>query len=111
MKVTIYEVEGKEKTDKVITELEINEIKFPQRRALHVLNNRRFEALIGKKETGKAGFKASINLDHEAFGVFYAKVFELSGIKDEVLMAFDDDIVDVILEQIYEAWQPDEKKS
>ncbi len=114
MKVVVYELDKKlKKTKKVIGEFDVNEIKFSDRRKLRILEKkRRVQSAEGVNKVGAVVFEASmrISIDEDAWGVFYEKIGELSGVPNSEFEKYCDDDIDTILIQIYEAWQPSEKK-
>ena len=110
MKVTVYALDKKLKsTKKVIGEFEVTEIKYSERRKLKVLEKKcNIKTMQGT--VGLIGTDVNVKIDEDAWGLFYEKIGELSGIPESEFMKYSDNDVDTILIQIYEAWQPDEKK-
>ena len=113
MKVVVYALDKKLKpTKKVIGEFEVNEIKLSDRRKLHVLEKKRRVQSAQGVAVGTDISKTNINItiDEDAWGRFYEKIGALSGVPDSEFEKYSDGDIDTILLQIYEAWQPSEKK-
>ena len=110
MKVTVYKLDKKQKPTKVVIgDFDINEIKLSDRRKLHVLEKKcNIKTMQGT--VGQIGTDVNVKIDEDAWGIFYEKIGDLSGVPDSVLMKYSDDDVDVILMTIYDSWQPSEKK-
>ena len=111
MKIKAFEPDTKGGyTDKLIAEFEVNEILYPQRKKLNMLNEKRFPMKVSVDPKTKKPIIDNIGVDRDAFVDFYIKVFELSGLKDSDIIKYGELFSDAILEQIYDAWNVTEKK-